>query len=177
MASKLLGAANFKQRMLAARQNRYIRFQTRLVWLADKLTQKVTWGMATRLRVACQLLRDKVVLNISYPVTKYKSKLTGRTVVDPASRSKPGQFPHADTTRLMKDVYWVVNDKALEGKVGTTLDYGLILELEMNRSFLIRTWQEMKQYVLSVLLAGGGTVFQEYPPAGPASGGGAAPIM
>lgn len=169
MASKLLGA-NFKERMLAARAKRYIRFQTRLEWLGDKVAQKVTWGMATRLRLACQLLRDKIVLNISYPVTKYKNA-AGRIVVDPSSRSKPGQFPHADTTRLMKDIYWVVNDKALEGRAGTTLDYGIILELKMDRSFLIRTWNEMKTYVVSVLLhgAGAGTIFQEFPP-GPGNG-------
>lgn len=175
MAGKLLGA-NFKTRMLQARAARYVRFTARLEWLGKQLESKVVLGMATRLKIACQLLRDKIVLNISYPVEKKvvtqkndAGKTVRKTVVVPGSRSKPGGFPHADTTHLMKTIYWVVNDAALEGRVGTPLDYGLILETKMDRSFLVRTWYEMRTYVIAVLLKGGGTIFHEYP-SGPSAG-------
>lgn len=177
MASKLLGSS-FKTRMLAARAKRFVRFQTRMEWFGNKFAQKVTWGIATRIKLACQLLRDKVVLNISYPVTKIVRRgrdadghVVTRTWVDPESRSKPGQFPHADTTRLMKDIYWVVDDKILEGRVGTTLDYGLILETKMDRSFLVRTWNELRATLVTILLHGGNenAIFHDTPPVGPSS--------
>lgn len=181
MAGKLLGAS-FKARMLKARAARYVRFTARLEWLGKQLEKKVSWGMATRLKVAGQLLRDKIVLNISYPVEKVKTRIKSRfnddtgeiynsrgTRVVPGSRSKPGGFPHADTTLLMKTVYWVVNDAALQAKIGTPLDYGLILETRMNRSFLVRTWYEMRTYVLSVLLKGGNSIFVDYA-SGPSQG-------
>jgi hypothetical protein len=107
---------------------------------------------STRLKVAAQMVKDQTTRNISRPVLKYKGIRSGRIQVDPESRSKPGEFPKADTTRLMKDIFYEVlkEDHAV---VGTTLGYGLLLEVEMDRSFLRRTLTEMQPVVKRILTA------------------------
>lgn len=156
------------QQQAAALARRQQRFQSRIQWFGDRVSQGIRIGMKARRGIAAQLLRDKVVINISRPVTKIKGvrsrdergKFTkaGRTKVDPTSRSKPGEFPKADTTRLMKDIFFehVGQDRTV---VGTTLDYGLILETKMNRSFLLRTLREERPMLTRILVHGsGGTV-------------------
>lgn len=151
-----------RDQMLAARQRRMVRFNTRLEWFGARVMNNVNIGMVARLKASAQLLRDKVVINISIPVVKVKSPRTGRIIV--TERSKPGEFPRADTTRLMKDIFWEVDERAHTGRVGTTLDYGLYLELYMNRSFLRRTLNEIAPQIgLIIGSAGGG-------PAGPLPG-------
>ena len=76
--------------------------------------------------------------------------------MDPASRSRPGEFPRADTTRLMKDIYYETSTDGMTAIVGTTLDYGLLLETVMNRSFLRRTLTEMEGTVRTILTSGRG---------------------
>ena len=44
-----------------------------------------------------------------------------------------------------------VSKNVSEGFVGTTLDYGLILETQMGRSFLVRTLNENKALIRKVL--------------------------
>ena len=73
--------------------------------------------------------------------------------MDPGSRSKPGEFPKADTTRLMKDIFWRMESKT-SAIVGTTLDYGLFLETRMDRSFLRRTYREQLPVIRKILLSG-----------------------
>ena len=121
-----------------------------LKWYGNEVKRNIKIGMTTRLRLAAQLLRDQVVRNISRPVRKYKGPRSKRIQVDPDSRSKPGEFPKADTTRLMKDIFWELRgkDRAI---VGTSLDYGLILETRMNRSFLMRTLREMQPALRKIL--------------------------
>lgn len=138
------------EQQIAALTRRRERFNVRLQWFGDRVASGVRIGMQARLRIAAQMLRDKVVINLSTPVRKYKSR--GRTRVDRASRSKPGEFPRADTTRLMKDIYFETG----EGRaiVGTTLDYGLVLEVARNRSFLRRTMDEMAADLTRILTSG-----------------------
>jgi hypothetical protein len=151
-----------REQMLAARDRRMVRFNTRLEWFGERVMRNVNIGIIARLKATGQLLRDKVVINISIPVVKRKSKRTGRIVV--IERSKPGEFPRADTTRLMKDIFWEVDEREMRGRVGTTLDYGLELELHMRRSFLRRTLNELAPQIgLIIASAGGG-------PAGPLPG-------
>ena len=152
--------------MLAARDRRILRFNARAEWFTRNVVRNLNIGMAARLRATGQMLRDKIVINISYPVTKVKKKRLVEderfapgdrmktetyTTVDPASRSKPGEYPHADTTRLMKDVFWELQEENLLVRVGTTLDYGLWLETMMQRSFIRRTLLEMA-HELGVIL-------------------------
>ena len=97
--------------------------------------------MEQRLAFAAQYLRDKVVFNISLPV----GRSGGVT-----ARSLPGQFPRADTTRLMKDVFFSRASRMMY-RVGITLDYGVFLELRMNRSFLVRTIEEERGRLRQIL--------------------------
>lgn len=113
-----------------------------LKWFGNRVKNSINTGMSTRIKLAAQFLRDRVVVNLSKPVRKYRGPRSGRTQVDPASRSKPGEFPRADTTHLMKTTFWQMQDN-LTGIVGTPLGYGLLLETTMDRSFLRRTLNEV----------------------------------
>jgi len=151
---------------IAALGRRTARWNARVQWYGEQVTNNIHMGMLRRLKITAQLLRDKVVINLSIPVLKQKSKRTGRIVVDPASRSKPGEFPRADTTRLMKDIFWEVDDsdpRNIRAYVGTTLDYGLFLEMFMDRSFLRRTLNEESARLAVIMAAPTG-------PAGPLPG-------
>jgi hypothetical protein len=114
--------------------------------------------------MATEYLRDRVVRNISRPVTKKivdvgrsfettaKNRAKKTVVTD---RSKPGEFPKADTTQLMKTVFSDVKEEIpgmINGYVGTPLDYGLILELRLNRKFLTRTLDEEYDMIEQLLL-------------------------
>jgi hypothetical protein len=137
---------------------RQARTKARIEWYGQRVANNVNIAMSARVRLAAQLLRDKTVANISRPVTKVRRKITrgpnkGKTLtrVVPESRSKPGEFPKADTTRLMKDIFHDMRGK-LVAIVGTTLDYGAVLETSMNRSFLRRTLNEQWGRLRSVLV-------------------------
>lgn len=143
-----------RDQMLAARDRRILRFNTRLEWYGQRVMRNINIGMEARLRAATQLLRDKVVINISIPVVKEPHPKTGKIIV--TERSRPGEFPRADTTRLMKDVFAEVRPEEMSGRVGTTLDYGLWLETRMHRSFLRRTLQEIAPQLGVIIASPGG---------------------
>lgn len=139
---------------------RKLAFETRINWLGDAVQRGLTMTMRARVRLCAQLVRDKVVINIGTPVTKLQGRSRGGRFtaarVRPGSRSRPGEFPRAETTRLMKDIYYEVGASGLHAIVGTTLDYGVVLETVMNRSFLRRTLNEMQPQITRVLTAGQG---------------------
>ena len=139
---------------MAARQRRITAWNTRLQWYGENVLRNINVGMAARLKAIGQLIRDKVVINISIPVVKEKSKRTNRIIV--TERSQPGEFPRADTTRLMKDIYWEYRPEIQSVRVGTTLDYGVWLETRMNRSFLRRTFAEVAEEIRIILATQGG---------------------
>jgi len=137
-----------------ARQRRVARADAkaaRIEWFIDQVSNTVNLSMTQRVRTATEFLRSRVVKNISIPVTKATSRKTGRVVV--LERSKPGEFPRADTTQLMKTIFKKVKSTKsfAEGYVGTPLDYGLILETRMNRSFLVRTLREESTRIRRIL--------------------------
>jgi hypothetical protein len=148
---------------------RRLRFDLRMNLHIDKAINDLHLTVAQRVKLAGQLLRDAVAVNLSRPVVKRRKTLgreivdpaTGlkkrvtRTVVDPHSRSKPGEFPRADTTRLMKSIFHRHDAQTLTSRVGTPLDYGVVLELRMDRSFLRRTLNELRGRI--ILLIQGGT--------------------
>lgn len=79
-----------------------------------------------------------------------------RTVV--TERSKPGEFPRADTTLLRKSIFGVVQNPEpgiFDGYVGTPIDYGVWLELQLDRSFLLRSFAEEKPTLLKILTSEG----------------------
>jgi len=112
--------------------------------------------MAKRVKIATDFLKQRVVQNIKRPITKIKrrEKGTGKFQKSIAKdRSKPGEFPKADTTHLMKTI--IGNTSKVpggwEGIVGTPLDYGVILEIKKDRSFLLRTFNENNALIMKLL--------------------------
>ena len=132
----------------------------RIDWFADNVIDKVAMTLRQRTKIATDMLKDQVVRNISRPVTKLKTGggrdsagrflKTSQKVTD---RSKPGEFPKADTTQLMKTIFsdTVKTASGYEGYVGTPLDYGVILETRRQRSFLVRTLNEMRPQITRIL--------------------------
>jgi len=150
-------------RMSEARARRQTRMNARIVWFSDRFERGLQLTMQQRLRVAAQLLLDQIKINLSTPVVKVDRKRTRDTAwgkkgssyrwVDPASRSRPGEYPHAETTLLMKTTFMDM-PSPLRAIVGTPLKYGVKLELEMNRSFLRRTLWEMQPILADILTRG-----------------------
>lgn len=120
----------------------------RIEWFLDEVSDTVKMTLSQRVTLATSMLHDKIVRNISRPVTKHS---TGRVT----DRSKPGEFPKADTTQLMKSLFHEVRQEPSGpvGYVGTPLDYGLILEVSerLNRSYLVRTLNEEMATIKRVL--------------------------
>ena len=56
----------------------------------------------------------------------------------------------------MKDIFFAQSSSPLVYQVGTTLDYGLILETRMNRSFILRTFNEERNNIRTILTQGRG---------------------
>lgn len=146
---------------IATRKTQY---KVRVQSFVDRVNKDLSIGVAARVRLAGQLLRDKVVLNISRPVTKLpnqkRSDGSKYTWVDPASRSRPGEFPKAETSALRtrgtfyKFVRGSAQNKRPRALVGTTFGYGVILETRMNRSFLRRTLREERDLLTKIITRG-----------------------
>ncbi len=127
----------------------------RVEWFLENVVQKLDLTFEQRVRLAVGYLQDKIVRNISKPVGKGKGARSGRMVV--TERSKPGEYPRADTTLLMKSIIGEVRqgkDGSWEGYVGTPLDYGLVLETSerLDRGFLVRTLQEQAGVITRILV-------------------------
>lgn len=129
------------------------RFTTRIQWFGPKTLKGIRGGMDSRLKIAAQLTRDKVVLNIRKPVLKRIGPRSGKVQV--IERSKPGEFPRLDTGRLSKDIFWERRGE-MEYIVGTTLHYGLVLEVSrrLKRKFLRRTLDEMRPTINRIISSG-----------------------
>jgi hypothetical protein len=114
---------------------------TRTQWFIEEVSDKVEMTLLQRTKLAAEFLKNKIVLNISKPVGRGVGS-SGRVVV--TERSKSGEFPRAETTLLMRTIFrdHSVGNGWAEGYVGTPIDYGLKLELQMNRSFFVRTLTE-----------------------------------
>lgn len=153
---------------------REAKHQVKVKSFADKLANDMQVGMAARVKLVGQLLRDKVAINLSRPVTKLPQRrrraVTLRsgevrpagsqfTWVDPGSRSRPGEFPKAETARLRNNIFYRFVKGSTQMKrprvlIGTTLGYGVLLETRMRRSFLRRTLREELDMVRKILTSG-----------------------
>ena len=144
------GAAISKAVSRQASINKYLGGR-QIEWYGEKVLAAMEKEFKVRLRVASFALSEQTKRNLSKPVLKYQGPKSKRVRVLPESRSKPGEFPRADTTRLRKDIFHEVisPEKAV---VGTTLDYGLILETRMDRSFLRRTLNENHSNIRRILV-------------------------
>lgn len=140
-------------RVEAARQRRVGAAQqssVRIEWFINEVSNKITMTMERRVWMATEFLKSKVVQNISRPVTKGTGSRGGRVIT---GRSVAGEFPKAETTQLMKTLMSgvIVRGGIIDGFVGTPLDYGVILELRMRRSFLVRTLNEQRGQITRLL--------------------------
>lgn len=124
-------------------------------WFIDEAVKSVSLTARQRVVLATEWLRNKTVLNISIPVVKeVKQRKDGGQHTVVTERSKPGEFPRADTTLLRKSIFGEVAEtepSTIDGFVGTPIDYGVRLELQLNRSFLLRTFVEQKPTLLKIL--------------------------
>jgi len=112
-------------------------------WFINEIANRVDLTLTQRVKVACEFLKDKIVKNLNVPVKK--EIIGGVTVV--TERSKPGEFPRAETSTLLRSIFSDVprpQGHKVVGYVGMPLDYGVKLELKMNRSFLLRTFRSLK---------------------------------
>lgn len=133
------------------RETSAIRADIRTAWFIDNVVGVVSLTMESRVKLATELVRDRVVRNITRPVTVGTGPRGGRVVTD---RSKPGEFPKAETTQLSKTIFGDVRETSpgvFDGFIGTPLDYGVILELRMDRSFLVRTLNESQNEITKIL--------------------------
>jgi len=124
-------------------------------WFIQRVVDNANMSMYRRMLIATHWFKDKVVQNISVPVVKVQGA-RGTIVTE---RSKPGEFPRADTTLLMKTINQgvdTISDNIIDGWIGTPLEYGVRLELsaKLNRSYLRRTFHEERQK-LTRIIAGG----------------------
>jgi hypothetical protein len=129
------------------------RFDTRLNLYIERIVQRTTLTVRQRVRMCGQFLLDRTRINLSRPVRKIKTK-AGRIAVDRASRSKRGEFPRADTTTLMKGIFLNMSEDGMIARVGTPHAYGLRLEVQMDRSFLRRSLNELREYFLIIIQGG-----------------------
>jgi hypothetical protein len=133
----------------ARRASRALDEKVRVEMYIDKVRKSLNITLRRRVQLATEYLKNNVIKNISTPVVRSKGPRGGIVV----ERSKPGQFPRADTTQLMKTIfsdYGTENGQPV-GYVGTPLDYGLILETVMDRSFLEKTLNRERQAITDIL--------------------------
>ena len=121
----------------------------RVEWFAREVRSVITTTLVERVTAASMYLQSRVVVNLSVPVER---DAEGRVI----KRSKPGEYPRADTVTLMRDIFVDVERQAsgvVEGRVGTTLDYGLILETSprLRRRFLRRTLKEEQDTIYRII--------------------------
>lgn len=127
----------YEQRLLSADMK--IEFFTR------EIERQLITGLDRRTKLATKLLADKAKVNISLPVSRSAS---GQVI----QRSRPGEYPRLETSRLMKDLF-ITRQGPAWYRLGTSLDYGLILETMLNRSFLRRTLMELRNQIRRILVS------------------------
>ena len=112
----------------------------RVEWHGKDFEAHITRELSRRVKRAVAHVQTKTQKNISRPFrtggsqTRYQPKRAG-------TASVAGEFPRADLGRLRQNVFMQMTGK-LTGMVGTPLEYGLILETKLDRSFLERTLNE-----------------------------------
>ena len=139
------GVVRARKRIGATAQRRNVRIE----YFIKELSDKIAITMSVRMQTVVEMLHSRVLLNIRRPVTK-----TGKVVTD---RSKPGEYPKAETAQLMRTLgSRVIRPKrnVIVGMVGTPLDYGAILEFSkrLDRNWLGRTLQENAGDVQRILM-------------------------
>jgi len=136
------------------RVSRAIDDNIREEWYISQVLTTVNLSLATKVRIATEFVRTKVVYNISRPVTKTPITINGASYVRITDRSSPGEYPKADTTLLMKSIFTEVRNPSAgiyDGYIGTPVDYAIPLELTLKRSFLKRTLLAEKPRIIRII--------------------------
>ena len=132
-------------------------------WNSNKLAQEIVTGMAKRMALLGEHMKGAHMRKLSKPVvkiTKARRRTTTRggkgstyTYAVPSSRSKPGEYPRAETGLLMKSIQadTDVTPAGITLKVGTTSKYGAELELKAGRLGLRATMIENIPVIKKVL--------------------------
>jgi len=135
---------------LARRVARLSVKQTTNEWYIKRVTSEISITLVERVELATEMLKSVIISNLGVPVGR---DATGKVV----ERSKPGEFPRAETTLLMKTIFsdyeHTDNETSFSGFVGTPLDYGLWLETQMDRSFLERSLEDKRKNIEEILTA------------------------
>lgn len=135
----------------ARRGNTAAAREARIQWAIDKVLHDVNVTLFARVKLATNLVRDRVVSNIGKPVTITRGPRGGRVVTN---RSRKGEYPRLETGRLRNSIFTdtrVLRKGLIDGYIGTDLDYGLILEMRMERLFLQRSLEEMTPIVRTLI--------------------------
>lgn len=125
-----------------------------LKWSGKELEKAAREQVYGKLLLACEHVKGLAVKNVS------KSARSN-------GPSREGEYPHADTGRLRNSIFASVDEKTLEGIVGTNLKYGLWLEYG-TRGGRVITAKGGK--MLSWLGKGGRRVFAKSVTLGPIKG-------
>jgi len=157
MASEKL----LKSRTAARGQGVNVYAETRLKWFGNAVARGVMDAIRPRAFFAGQYLQDKIKLNISIPVVKRTNPITGREEV--VQRSKPGEYPRLETGKLRASIFHEVENitpmliNLIVGVPaefgGESMEYGARLELSarLNRSFLLRTFNEERKALETIM--------------------------
>lgn len=125
-----------------------------ITWFIKQYTDVLFLTMKQRVLLATTLIHSKIIQNISRPVTKSKGS-RGKNVV--SNRSKPGEYPKADTGILMKSIQSSVRGTKNHPigliNLPEELDYGFILERwpKLDRNYAARTLNENRAAVMRLL--------------------------
>ena len=133
-----------------AAKGRRAEASVRWKWRIDQVLNTVDLSMKKRVKLATAFLHDRVVRNINISVVRGTGPRGGKIFI----RSKPGEFPRAETTQLKKTLFSETrkaSNGTWSGYIGTPLDYGLILETRMKRSFLVRTLNQERGTTTRIL--------------------------
>jgi hypothetical protein len=103
-----------------------------MTWNGDKALDQIHIDAKDWIERACIVVwrRADTLLSISGSGREETTK----------DRSRPGEPPRKQTGQLKQSVTYEVDEKAMEGRVGTNLDYGKYLELGTKRGILPRPW-------------------------------------
>jgi len=143
----------FSAAVTAARARRSARAgqtEVEIQSFVEEVSKRVNMTLRQRVTTVAAFLQGQVVKGISVPVTK---EVVGRRT-RVTERSKPGEYPRADTTQLMKSIFWDVTEDVpgvILGHVGTPVWYSLPLELMMERQFMTRALEENYGNVVRML--------------------------
>jgi hypothetical protein len=135
------------------------------VVFSPALVQKqVIAGMVKRFKVLGEHLKNRHIMELSVPVVKARKKrrrTTSRgtkgssyTYAEPDSRSKPGEYPRAETGELRRNTFSEVSLEIgfIKLEVGTSKKYGEMLETKMDRKGLRATLISSMPDIRKILL-------------------------